>query len=332
MKVLAVVSILLLAVAAEAGYVTEKQYQSEFSRYVKTFNKKYLLDDFFNRYEIFKSNLDLIQLHNSQAGQTSTMGVNQFTDMTGEEFANKMTGYLGKPEKSGAKVLAAESVANAPASLDWRDKGAVTAVKDQGSCGSCWAFSATGSAEGAWYIAKNKLVSLSEQQLMDCSKAEGNMSCNGGLMDHAFDWIIKNKGICSEEDYPYTAKDSKTCNTNCSSVASVSSYANVAFDKKNPTDDTALMAAIQKGPVSVAIQASSSVFQMYTGGVITSDKCGTRLDHGVLLVGYGTDDKLGDYYVVKNSWGQKWGEQGYVRLARGMNQCGINQDATLPIV
>jgi cathepsin L len=329
MKVLATLSALALAVATtEAGYVTEKQYQREFSRFVKTHNKKYLTDDFFNRYEIFKSNLDLIELHNSQAGQTSTMGVNQFADMTSAEFASKMNGY--KPVKAG-KVMPVESIADAPASLDWRDKGAVTAVKDQGQCGSCWSFSTTGSVEGAWFIAKNNLTSLSEQQLMDCSQKEGNMSCEGGLMDDAFQFIIDNKGICAEADYPYKAVDEK-CQTTCTPVATISAFADVAFDTKNPNDDTALMAAVQKGPVSIAIEADQPIFQMYTGGVISGPSCGTQLDHGVLLVGYGTDSKLGDYWIVKNSWNANWGEKGYVRLARGQNECGMNSAASMPTI
>lgn len=149
-------------------------------------------------------------------------------------------------------------------------------------------------------------------------------------MDDAFEFIIDNKGICAESDYEYEMKDAK-CRTTCENVASISSYGSVKFDAKNPDDDTAMMAAIQRGPVSIAIQASSHIFQLYTGGVVSGPSCGTRLDHGVLLVGYGTDPKLGDYWVVKNSWGAMWGEQGYVRLARGQNECGMNSHASQPL-
>jgi len=320
--------LLALAASANAGYITEKQYQTEFSKFVKVHSKKYAVEEFFNRYEIFKSNLDLIEQHNAQPGVTSTMGVNQFTDMTSAEFKAKMNGY--KPSRSG-KVAPIESISAAPASLDWRDKGAVTAVKDQGQCGSCWSFSTTGSVEGAWFLAKNNLTSLSEQNLMDCSQKEGNQSCEGGLMDDAFQFIIDNKGLCSEESYPYKAVDEK-CQTTCTTVATISSFSDVAFDEKNPNDDTALMAAVQKGPVSIAIEADQPIFQMYTGGVISGPSCGTQLDHGVLLVGYGTDAKLGDYWIVKNSWNAQWGEKGYVRLARGQNECGMNSAASYPIV
>jgi len=326
MKVAAVLA--LLAVTAQASYNTERQYQQEFSRFVKTFNKKYLTDDFFPRYEIFKSNLDIIEAHNARTDVTWTLGVNQYSDMTSAEFASKMNGY--KHTRAG-KVMPIESIKNAPASLDWRDKGAVTAVKDQGQCGSCWSFSTTGSVEGAWFLAKNNLTSLSEQQLMDCSQKEGNQSCEGGLMDDAFQFIIDNKGICSEESYPYKAVDEK-CQTTCTNVATISSFADVAFDAKNPNDDTALMAALQNGPVSIAIEADQPIFQSYTSGVISGPSCGTQLDHGVLLVGYGTDAKLGDYWIVKNSWNANWGEKGYVRLARGQNECGMNSAASQPIV
>jgi cathepsin L len=194
-----------------------------------------------------------------------------------------------------------------------------------------WAFSSTGAIEGAWFVAKNNLTSLSEQQLMDCSQKEGNQSCEGGLMDDAFQFIIDNKGICSEASYPYMAVDEK-CQTTCTPVATISSFADVAFDEKNPNDDTALMAALQKGPVSIAIEADQPIFQMYTSGVISGPSCGTQLDHGVLLVGYGTDAKLGDYWIVKNSWNAQWGEKGYVRLARGQNECGMNSAASYPVV
>jgi len=317
---------------ANAAYVTERQYQREFSRFVKTYSKKYATDDFFNRYEIFKANLDLIELHNSQAGITSTMGVNAFTDMTSVEFASKMNGYKPAAKKSNKVAKKANTMKDVPTSWDWRTKGAVTPVKDQAQCGSCWSFSATGSIEGAWFLAKGNLTSLSEQQLMDCSHPEGDDSCEGGLMDDAFQFVIDNKGICSEASYPYKAIDEK-CKKTCKSVATISSFVDVDFDQSNPNNDTALMAALQMGPVSIAIEADQPIFQMYTGGVITGPSCGTNLDHGVLLVGYGTDSKLGDYWIVKNSWGQAWGiESGYVRLARGQNECGMNSAASYPVV
>jgi cathepsin L len=333
MKVLAVLSVLLFAVMANAAYVTERQYQREFSRFVKTYAKKYTTDDFFARYEIFKSNLDIIELHNSQAGVTSTIGVNAFADLTSAEFASKVNGFTPAVKKNNRKaVKPVAQLKDYPASLDWRTKGAVTPVKDQGQCGSCWSFSATGSMEGAWFLAKGNLTSLSEQQLMDCSHPEGDDSCEGGLMDDAFQFVIDNKGICAEAAYPYKAVDEK-CKKGCTTVATISSFQDVFFDQTNPNNETALMAAIQLGPVSIAIEADQPIFQLYTGGVISGKACGTNLDHGVLIVGYDTDAKLGDYWIVKNSWGQAWGiESGYVRLARNQNECGLNSAASYPIV
>jgi len=330
MKVLAVLLVLSLALASVQGYITEREYQREFTKFVKSFNRRYTTDEFFSRFEIFKQNLDLIELHNSQTDITSTIGVNQYADMTSEEMANKLNGY--RPVNRVKNVRPLKLSAAAPSALDWNAKGAVTAIKDQGQCGSCWSFSATGSIEGAVFLKSGNLTSLSEQQLMDCSHPEGDDSCEGGLMDDAFQFVLDNKGICAEADYPYKAKDEK-CVKTCKSVSTITSFADVDFDEKKPTDETALMAAVQLGPVSIAIEADKPIFQLYTGGVITNAKsCGTDLDHGVLIVGYGTDAATNvDYWLVKNSWGPKWGEKGFVRLARNMNMCGLNSAASYAI-
>jgi C1A family cysteine protease len=327
-NVFAVVLVFLALLSCVSGYITEREYQREFTRFVKVYNKRYVTDEFFSRFEIFKANLDLIEAHNSRADATSTMGVNQFADWTSEEMARKLNGY--RPINKVKNVVHLRAPRNAPASLDWSAKGAVTAVKDQGQCGSCWSFSATGSIEGAVYLKRGNLTSLSEQQLMDCSHPEGDDSCEGGLMDDAFQFVLDNKGICAEADYPYKAKDEK-CVKTCKVVSTISSFVDVAFDSKHPTDESALMAAVNIGPVSIAIEADQPVFQLYTGGVITKG-CGTSLDHGVLIVGYGTDSTTNvDYWLVKNSWGAKWGEKGYVRLARNANVCGLNMVASYPV-
>merc|ERR1719421_672171 len=210
-------------------------------------------------------------------------------------------------------------------SVDWVAKGAVTPVKNQGQCGSCWAFSTTGSVEGAFQIAGNPLTSFSEEDLVQCAGSSGNQGCNGGLMDNAFKWIESN-GIATEASYPYTSGTGTTgsCKSSVTAAAKVSGFQDVAKGS-----ESGLKSSIEAAPTSVAIEADKSAFQLYKSGVFDSSTCGKQLDHGVLAVGYGTMDGK-DYYKVKNSWGATWGQEGYILMVQGKDMCGIADSASRP--
>jgi len=288
-------------------------------------DKTYQHEEFFLRYNTFKANLDWINASNNQ-NKSYTVTVNKFADLSTEEFGKSFCGY--KPTlRTGASAASTEETVEdsfVGASINWVTKGAVTPVKDQGQCGSCWAFSATGAIEGAVFVAGSGLTSVAEQQLVDCAGAQGNQGCNGGLMDYAFDYVIKNKGIGSEASYKYTARDG-TCKK-VPSVSTIQSYKDVASG-----DEAALLVAVNQQPIAIAIEADQSCFQFYHSGVLDDASCGTNLDHGVLLAGYDTDaSSKKDYWLVKNSWGLSWGDKGYIKFVRGKNQCGLTLAASYP--
>jgi len=306
--------IALLGVASAVA-LSETDYQFLFTRWVEQHGKEYEHENFFAKYNTFKANLNFIVEHNS-FNHSYTLAMNSFGDLTTAEFKASRCGFAAQPRSEEA----VEFVGDVNANVDWVAAGAVTPVKDQGQCGSCWAFSATGAVEGCVFVASKKLISVSEQQLVDCAGSQGNQGCNGGLMDYAFQWIINNGGIASEASYPYTARDGS-----CKKVASASKIS--GFKDVPQLNEGELMKALQLGPVSVAVEADKSVFQFYHDGVLDNKACGTQLDHGITLVGSGNLSGK-DYWRVKNSWGASWGKNGYIYMVQGKNQCGISQAAS----
>jgi C1A family cysteine protease len=260
-----------------------------------------------------------------------TLDHNQFSGMNREDFRKILTPILS--QSVGSDGLFKSSV-GAPASWDWRSKGAVTPVKNQLNCGSCYSFSTTGALEGAYQIKTGELISFSEQQILDCDfiKNGGNaLGCDGGDMGSVMSWIGKNNGLCSESEYPYysgtTSKVGK-CDTTCGIISGsdIQKVVNVA-----PNSESSFVSALYQQPISVAIEADEPGFQFYKSGIYTG-KCSTNLDHGVLAVGYAPD-----YWTVKNSWGTSYGEEGYIRLARGdyngkSGQCGILIQPVYPVL
>lgn len=294
----------LFALIAGVTAYTQLEYETHFKTFLKTHGKVYEGDEVAYRFGIFKASMDAVLEHNS-GNHSWTKGINQFSDLTDVEFERSMLGYVSRGKNTDA--VSGEFTGD----VDWRDT-AITPIKDQGQCGSCWAFSTTGGMEGAGYIASKKVVSLSEQSLVDCSGSYGNQGCNGGLMDNAFKYI-KAKGIPLESAYPYTAKDG-TCKS-YTSETKLSKY----------TDVSNLENAIQLQPISVAVDARK--WSTYSGGIY---ECSGRvsLDHGVLLVG-----SFSDYWVVKNSWGTSWGENGFIQLSKESGKdCGITEAASYPTI
>lgn len=295
-----------------------------FTQFMEKHDKQYDGEERKERKKIFKNNLEFIEKENDK-GHTYTLGITPFADLTADEFGEM---YLTKGLKPTLKGI--ESVENhtysgnaLPDSIDWSEKGAVTPIKDQGQCGSCWAFSSTGAIEGALQIKTGKLVSLSEQQYVDCAKSRyGNFGCNGGMYSNVFNYLT-NHSQCTEDGYPYQAVAGKCmyeglCEGSQSAFGPGVVTGYVQVDEK----PEALQEALTLGPVSVAIEADKAVFQLYSDGVLTDEGCGHDLDHAVLAVGYGVLETT-PYWKVKNSWGDSWGKNGYILIGRGMDECGI---------
>jgi C1A family cysteine protease len=315
-------------------------YKDKFLQWVTTHGILAKSDEHFQRMlQNYAFNDAYIEKHNA-GNHTFKLGHNQFSHMSSDEWkAYVKIGLTSKPAFKGAFLHKAPEDSSVPASIDWVTKGGVTAVKDQGQCGSCWSFSTTGALEGAYFAKYGKLNSYSEQHLIDCDNPKNNenrgsdLGCNGGLMDNAFEWLKNNNGICLESEYAYLSGQSKKAGE-CDEKKCVKDklIAPQSYTDITPNSDSAMMSALAQQTVSVAIEADQRAFQLYKSGVFTA-ACGTSLDHGVLAVGYGTLDGL-DYYKVKNSWGASWGDNGFILLQRGVSQpegqCGILSAASYP--
>jgi len=310
-----------------------------FAKFIARYNRQYASrEEHAARFAIFEQNLRKIEMLN-KANPDATFGVNKFADISAEEFRKNSLGVHGavrNPEYPVAPEVSPAEVADIPDSWDWRTLGAVSAVKNQGQCGSCWSFSTTGNIEGQWFLANHSLPDLSEQEFVDCDhvcseyhkQKSCDQGCNGGLMSNAFTFAIQEKGVDSESSYPYEAVDD-TCRFKPDSVvAMISNWTMLSED-----EDQIAAYLVANGPVSIA--ADAETWQFYTGGVFRAP-CGTALDHGILIVGYGSkkdiEQRMVNYWIIKNSWGADWGEQGYILLERGVGKCGVNLFACSSIV
>ena len=296
----------------------------QFNDFQERFSKRYeTIEEMETRFQIFRTNLRNIILHNLDRTQNFTMGVNQFTDLTPQEFKDQYISGMKSPVGSYGCKSFSSGGSGLPSSIDWRNKGVVNPVRDQGQCGSCWAFATTANAESVWAISTGKLLDLSEEFLVDCASGPGyyNMGCNGGQPDSAFKYMINN-GQCTEASYPYKAGVTKTAGT-CQKCTSAGVSFSSCYDV-TPKDQVALAAAVSKHPVAIAIEADTRYFQSYSSGILDSTACGTSLDHAVEIIGYGSQNGV-DYWIVRNSWGSSWGEDGYVRIKKtsSTNDIGI---------
>jgi len=275
----------------------------------------------------YDENIQFIKDHNSK-NSSYEVGINQYVNRTYTNGTSNESSHYIPSNYDNINILTNEEL---PKEVNWVKKGAVSSVKNQLECGSCWAFSAVGAVEGEWSLKHHKLYNLSEQELVDCSSYLGNQGCNGGSMDNAFEYIIQN-GLCLNVSYPYNGSDGQCQNQTCTKKVHIDTYYDVP-----PNNEKQLEKAVLKRPVSVAIQANMQSFQLYKKGIYSDPDCGDDLDHGVLVVGYGYDSSYDmKYWIIKNSWGTHWGEDGYMRMAKDINstegQCGIAMDPSYPVI
>ncbi|XP_069889227.1 procathepsin L-like isoform X1 [Dipodomys merriami] len=326
---------LLLAILclgmALAAPILDHSLDTQWIEWKTKYGKSYSLDEEGRRRVIWEENWKMIEVHNEEERQGKhgyTMEMNAFGDMTIEDFH----GTEFQPDTHNEQQMYPDrQIGELPPSVDWSEKGYVTPVKDQGECNSCWAFGTTGTLEGQMFKKTGRLVSLSEQNLVDCSRPQRNAGCSGGRPDAAFQYVEINGGLASEESYPYEATDGPCRYKPENSAANVTGYVTL------PPNEQALMSAVATvGPIAAAIHSSHSSFKFYKGGIYHHPNCSKALNHAVLVVGYGYEGEESEnnkYWLVKNSYGKDWGMNGYVKMARDRNnQCGIASWTLYPVV
>lgn len=308
-----------LFLAAFAGWSVHDQWKD----FKLTHKKTYAQPEEQYRFKVFQNNLMLAHKY-QEMDPKARYGVTKFSDLTPQEFKYQYLGLVRPPTSNNSEErnYYKPKVVDIPASWDWSQKGAVTDVKDQGSCGSCWAFSTIQNIEGQNFIKNKLLIELSEQQLVDCDKIDEG--CNGGYMQVAMQWLAEHGGVASEADYGYEGSDGECKFTPSMSKVNVTGYFNVS------SNETEIAQSLYElGPLSIGVVADP--WQFYLGGIANPWFCTGDIDHGVLLVGYGHGKGLlweADYWLIKNSWGSGWGESGYIRLERGQSVCGVNSDVS----
>jgi C1A family cysteine protease len=313
-----VLTLALLAAMSTGAKLHTLSAKAQFELFKAKYNRKYPAEQEEHRFSVFQANL--VQARKmGDLNPLATFGVNEFTDLTAAEFKRYHNAERYYKLVNASDVSASEGLASsAGKKIDWRSKGAVTAVKNQGQCGSCWAFSATGNIEGQWFIKNRELVSLSEQDLVSCDTT--CEACNGGLMDYAFEWLVSKRSgeIATEESYPYASASGSAPACKASghkNGAKITGHRNIAHNEAAIADEL-----YANGPVSIGVDATS--WQSYTGGILTN--CISQaVDHGVLAVGF-DDEYSTPYWIIKNSWAASWGEEGYIRVKKGTNQCLID--------
>ncbi|KAM3684945.1 hypothetical protein ACJW31_11G081500 [Castanea mollissima] len=309
----------------------EDSFAMRHEQWMAQHGRNYVDDvDKISRFQIFKDNVKYIDKVNNEGNRTYKLSVNEFADLTNEEFIATRTGYKISDQPTSRKTtFRYGNLTEIPTTIDWRERGAVTPIKNQGTCASCWAFSAVAATEGITQIRTGKLISLSEQQLVDCA-VDGNHGCNTGWMDYAFAYIIQNQGLDTEENYPYLNMDG-ICDQEKASAKAASIS---AFDDVPSNNEGALLQAVAIQPVSVALEGFGPDFRFYSSGIFTG-QCGADLNHAVTIIGYGTSDDGTNYWLLKNSWGVNWGENGYMRILRYSGApeglCGLAQKASFPV-